>query len=615
MDDGGGLDGENLVFAGGPPSDVLTVGGGKTGLRLTGRMIGALALVVALMVGAIVVATVRSGDTGEGPESVVPGTSFAFAKIDLDPPADQRAALGAFAKKFPLAESNDFETLRRNAINALLTNWKLDYDKDVKPWLGRRAAVAGFPDAAGKSKVVFVLQTDDPDAAKAALAKLPDAPAVDARRGYVLVAEDSTVLAAALAAADRAVLSDNEAFKADTAKLQGDPVVVGWIDNKAAVAVLLADSPQDGGGDPYTDQFRKNAIGRSVVGVHAATNYVEITGVTTGAPAMAVGRPERLATLPDDSIGAAYLREPGPIVKNGFSGFGLAGQYIFGFPGMLLYGISSFGSESETVTASASATAYPCPVPSMPPGAKPDSLDAGWAEYCEMPAGIATATAGTSYAPCPAEDGKCVSYGRSEAPLPSAAPMPALSPAPCPAGAEHCMVAGQSSKGEVTNEFAHESEPDIFGLVRPLADQLTGGATLVLGSLPAPGGKRSPDMALIGPVADPVIAKSAAQKVADVMAEEFEEKPAVGVQDGVLTLASDAAYAQGLTGSLGKTALFTTAMGELGDNVHIAVFANLERVRDAASGYPKEWRPVSAVGASLARHGDDNVLRIRVVAG
>jgi hypothetical protein len=55
-------------------------------------------------------------------------------------------------------------------------------------------------------------------------------------------------------------------------------------------------------------------------------------------------------------------------------------------------------------------------------------------------------------------------------------------------------------------------------------------------------------------------------------------------------------------------------MGDLGDHVQLAVFANLERVRDNVPGYPVELRPVSAVGVSIGQHDGNGYLRVRVVS-
>jgi hypothetical protein len=55
-------------------------------------------------------------------------------------------------------------------------------------------------------------------------------------------------------------------------------------------------------------------------------------------------------------------------------------------------------------------------------------------------------------------------------------------------------------------------------------------------------------------------------------------------------------------------------MGSLGEHVEVAVFVNLEVVRDITPGYPREWLPVSAVGLSSSREGADSVFRIRVVS-
>jgi hypothetical protein len=80
-------------------------------------------------------------------------------------------------------------------------------------------------------------------------------------------------------------------------------------------------------------------------------------------------------------------------------------------------------------------------------------------------------------------------------------------------------------------------------------------------------------------------------------------------------MASDTAYKDKLgTGNLGGTELFELATGDLGDEVQVSLFANLERVREAVPGYPAEMKPVRAIGLSSGVQDGQGYIRLRVVA-
>jgi len=176
-------------------------------------------------------------------------------------------------------------------------------------------------------------------------------------------------------------------------------------------------------------------------------------------------------------------------------------------------------------------------------------------------------------------------------------------------------AAGPDDEDEFGQAFGELFAALTPAVQRDLMPLLGGSTTVALGSLPAPGTDRAPDLALLAEVTDERAAAQFADTFKAAFSEQFTEQPTSDVKDGRLVLASDAAYRDRLsTGGLGDTELFRLAMGELGDHVQIAVFANLERVRDAVPGYPADLRPVSAVGMSLGQHDGRGYLRVRVVS-
>jgi hypothetical protein len=97
------------------------------------------------------VASYLSGG-GPQPVEVLPADTLAFAKLDLDPAADQEAdqeaAVAPLLQQFPdLGAGGDDGDLRSTLVTPLLEEnpWGLSYDGDVEPWLGDRMAVAAVP--------------------------------------------------------------------------------------------------------------------------------------------------------------------------------------------------------------------------------------------------------------------------------------------------------------------------------------------------------------------------------------------------------------------------------------------------------------------------------------
>src|SRR3954470_16224190 len=142
------------------------------GAKLT-ALTTALAVV---LTGGIVTAAWRAFQPHHAPESLVPSTAFAVGTLDLSLPGGQSDRLAAFADPFPESPTHRGDG---SAVDRLLraifrgsSDPHLDYDRDVKPWLGDHVAVAGWTDNAGKPQMEAVLESTDDSAARAELTKL-----------------------------------------------------------------------------------------------------------------------------------------------------------------------------------------------------------------------------------------------------------------------------------------------------------------------------------------------------------------------------------------------------------------------------------------------------------
>jgi hypothetical protein len=280
--------------------------------RRTGRWIAAGVAALVVIAGGAVGAYAYSALSGGGPqpESVLPSTTIAFAKIDLDPAANQKIALYRLSHKFPstsglIPSEND---LKDSVLTKVLSNASigLNYERDIKPWLGDRAAAAAVPDPSNHDPdssgvdAVIVLAYRDETKMRAALSQF-QAANPDTSIGYVtsdgfVLISDSQAHAETVAAATKtAPLTKNTIFQADVKSLHGDQVAEAWID--VAAASKLDSSLSS------TGSF--GVAGRLVMGVHADDSYLELDGSLRGGPTKtAATAATKVTSLPADTVAA-----------------------------------------------------------------------------------------------------------------------------------------------------------------------------------------------------------------------------------------------------------------------------------------------------------------------
>jgi len=183
---------------------------------------------------------------GAQPAAALPSSTLAYASIDLDPSASQKIEALRTLKKFPaLDDTLDLDAdddLRRAFFDWMqdqATCENLDYDKDLEPWLGDRAAVAAVDDS-GDPAPAIVLQVTDQKSAEQGLTKLmhceASADADDAgdiapemgwkiSDGWAVIAESDDAAADIIADTEKASLADDETYT-DWVDRLGDPGVV-----------------------------------------------------------------------------------------------------------------------------------------------------------------------------------------------------------------------------------------------------------------------------------------------------------------------------------------------------------------------------------------------------
>jgi len=304
--------------AGGPPL--------RSGARAT-----ALTTAVSLvLVGGVVTAAVRGSGHDSTAETLAPAASFAFAQVDLSLADGQSGALSSFLGHFPDSPTHKGSgSIRDRVLRGMLRDSSdphVDYDKDVKPWLGDHAAVAAFVDANGKPQAEFMLQSKNDTAARRSLHRADPKLGVAFSHGYAVISETQAAADAALNAAHKSSLAAAPHFHSDLSRLTGPQLISGWVDVAAAAQ---AARKAGGGANPLgtlpggmfggaktLDQLK----GRAVFGVRATNSYAEVVAQSIdAAPSSAGGvSSDPLTQLPDATIAGAEIASPGMIVAAGW---------------------------------------------------------------------------------------------------------------------------------------------------------------------------------------------------------------------------------------------------------------------------------------------------------
>ena len=107
-----------------------------------------LAVVLVLAGGVVLWRTLAA--SGPRPAEVLPSSTFALVTLDLDPSAGQKVEAIKTLRKLPSWNERTGVRPDSDLVKVLFERAqkdgfcpKLDYDEDVKPWVGQRAGVGG----------------------------------------------------------------------------------------------------------------------------------------------------------------------------------------------------------------------------------------------------------------------------------------------------------------------------------------------------------------------------------------------------------------------------------------------------------------------------------------
>lgn len=268
-------------------------------------------LTVGLLGGGALFAFSKVNGGGPQPEAALPGTAVAFAKVDLDPSADQKVDAFRFARKFPGAKDSlngvdENGDLRKELFDALQDDGEfegVDYATDVEPWLGQRIGVAVLPGTdGGEPGVVIALASTDEDAATKGLATMTgDGGYCSVQADFAICGEEQAIVDKAINDTKSGSLEDNANFTSDMSDLGEDGIATAWVDGTQLGALdSMVGVRQSGSGQ---------AQGRYAVALRFDGTTLELAGRANALPAGSVpgGDGTSIGDLPEGTLGALSI--------------------------------------------------------------------------------------------------------------------------------------------------------------------------------------------------------------------------------------------------------------------------------------------------------------------
>jgi hypothetical protein len=270
---------------------------------------------------------------------VTPPDAIAFFSLNLDPSIEQKRNLLSIARRFPGARStvkDEFEDTKDEVIQDVLEDSGLDYEKDVKPWLGNEVAAAILPPAGATGEedpsFVVMVETDDEADARAAIEKAAASGDFDGAYAvvddFVLIsdqgesADDQAALDRVSAQARKGEdsLADSDRFNEVVDRLAGDRLVLMWADLAKGLQYLQEEA--EAGFFPFLDaqENLKNAE-TLAADVHVEDAAVVFQGVSKGAGGGEGNDAELTRTLPGSTLAALTLFNVGDSLQEGARSF------------------------------------------------------------------------------------------------------------------------------------------------------------------------------------------------------------------------------------------------------------------------------------------------------
>ncbi|HET6165371.1 MAG TPA: DUF3352 domain-containing protein [Marmoricola sp.] len=220
----------------GAAMETVGPGGPRERTRRTAVIAGVAVAVVAALGGGAYAAYSFLNGGGPQPADVLPASTVAVVSVDLDPSAGQKIEAIKSIRRFPTLKKllglHADDDLREYVFDKVAGSGECsqDFDKDVKPWLGKRAAFAAV-DLGGSTPVpVIALQISDPAKAKNGFDAIVGCLAPD---DFAFVVGDDYLIASDSAAHAKAVLD-----KGVQKPLADDAAYQKWTDEAGDAGVI-----------------------------------------------------------------------------------------------------------------------------------------------------------------------------------------------------------------------------------------------------------------------------------------------------------------------------------------------------------------------------------------
>lgn len=290
-------------------ADASTAGGTAGGGRRRGLFVAGLAAALIVLVPGVVFAWRALDGGGPQPHDVLPADALAYGRIDVDPSAGQKVDAARFLDQFPafenvsgLTEDTDLREFFVDQLTAS-TGCDLDFNTDVRPWIGDRLGAAMLPpadDDASEPELALALQVQDEEAAAEAFDQLAacadtSGPAGYALLdGYVIIAETAERANHHATRAREEALAQNDKF-VEAMDLLGDQGIASvWMSGSAMFDTFEQTSPNVGLGTtntladptaPTPEELRQlvdDAYRSMAVTFRFSDTYAEVASVVTG---------------------------------------------------------------------------------------------------------------------------------------------------------------------------------------------------------------------------------------------------------------------------------------------------------------------------------------------
>lgn len=265
--------------------------------------------------------------------ALAPKDSLGYVHATLDPALDQKRALANLAKRLPEDAQEELEKSFPKALDSFLGGANLDFEKDIKPWLGGEAAFFVSGDLAKTPEGAALLETKDAEKSlevarrvateeggepedathrEVEYSVLPESGGPNEPKTAYGIVGDFLVIGTvdgvkgAIDASEEGGIDGNESYSELVGSLTPDRLLTYWVDTPAIFETMTKDIPAE-----QREQFASSplfsaqqpqagalfATDESVVFEGVSSKSEENPGLFQSVPA----DPEFLGSLPEDT--------------------------------------------------------------------------------------------------------------------------------------------------------------------------------------------------------------------------------------------------------------------------------------------------------------------------